>query len=243
MSPRFELVLPCYNEAKSLPALVQRASSSAEAFGFKPGEFTLVLVNNGSTDQSAEVFSQLKSSAFSQWFREVSVPVNQGYGHGIWTGLQSTTAPIVGWSHADQQCDPENAFSAYQILKESSAPRCLVKGVRFGRNWKDQFVSRVFEFFARVILGLKIQELNAQPKVFHRELLALMKEPPKTFAFDLYALYHAQKANYEIKTLDVPFPPRVHGASKWAAHFLTRYKTIAGMIVFMTSLMRKEGRL
>lgn len=242
---KFELVLPCYNESKSLPYLIERAQKAALDNGFQQGEFQLVMVENGSKDNSNEVFSELQKSKWSSWFRVVTVEVNQGYGYGLWQGLKSTTAPVVGWSHADQQCDPGDAFKAYHLLKknESTAENVFIKGVRHGRNWKDILVSRVFEFLAWLILGVKIFEMNAQPKVFHRKLLEQMKNPPKTFAFDLYAIYHAQKNNFKFDTVTVEFPPRIHGMSNWSSHFFSRYKTILGIIRYMISLCKSEGRV
>ena len=111
------------------------------------------------------------------------------------------------------------------------------------RNWKDQFVSRVFELFAFVILGIRVFEMNAQPKIMQRDLLHKFTNPPKTFAFDLYALYQAHKNNYKIESFPVQFPPRLHGTSKWAATFFSRYKTILGMIKYMFKLSSAEGRL
>lgn len=242
---KFELVLPCYNESKSLAHLIERAQQAALENGFKEGEFQLVMVENGSKDDSQKIFAELKKSKWAAWFKLVTVEVNQGYGYGLWQGLSSTTAPIVGWSHADQQCDPADAFKAYHLLKqnETSGHKIFIKGVRHGRNWKDILVSRVFEFLAWMILGVKIFEMNAQPKVFHRDLVEKMKNPPKTFAFDLYAIYHAQKNHYKFATVSVLFPPRVHGLSNWSSHFLSRYKTILGIIRYMLSLSKTEGRI
>lgn len=243
---KFELVLPCYNESKSLELLITRAREAALSAGLNEGEFRLVMVENGSKDQSRAEFARLaENKELSPWFAMVPIDVNQGYGFGLSTGLKACTAPIIGWSHADQQCDPADAVKAYFEVAhaERAGQKILVKGVRSGRNWKDIFVSRVFELFARVLLGFTVSEINAQPKVFNRALMDKVVAPPNTFAFDLYVLYHAQKAGLEIKTIPVVFPPRVHGLSNWSSHFLSRYKTILGMIQYMWQLMRAEGRL
>lgn len=236
---RFELVLPAYNEAPGLRPLIERAAQAAEAAGFTPETFSLLLVNNGSRDDSEAVLAELSRSALGAWFRVVKVAVNQGYGHGIFTGLQATSAPIVGWSHADSQCDPKDAFKAYEIV--AAGGNRLVKGVRSGRNGRDIFVSRVFELFALVILGRRFFEINAQPKVFPAALKAALVDPPKTFAFDLYVLHCALERGYSIETIPVVFPPRIHGASKWASTFLGRYKTILGIIAYMFYLRRNKA--
>lgn len=240
----FELVLPCYNEAKSLEFLVERGARAAMDAGLNSDQFQLVLVENGSKDNSAQVLSLLKETPLGAWFRIVKVEKNQGYGFGLSMGLKSATAPFVGYSHADQQCDPKDAFTALSLLQSSSREgrKLLVKGVRNGRNWKDIFVSRIFELFSRLLLGFGAYETNAQPKVFPHALLGKLENPPKSFAFDLYLLYCAKKAGYEFQTIPVHFPPRVHGVSNWTSTFLGRYKTILGMIRYMYVLGRTEGR-
>lgn len=239
----FELVIPAYNEEKNLSLLLERVVSSAKEFGQTPESFNLVLVENGSSDNSFDVMQELLvKNNWIEWIRVVRVIKNQGYGFGIMSGLKETKAEIVGWSHADLQADPRNAFIALKLLEGQKDKRVLVKGERLGRNWKDKMVSRVFECLARLILGLKVYEMNAQPKVFSRDLLNRLVNPPKTFALDLYLLFHAQKNGYEVMTFNVFFPPRIHGASKWASHFASRYKTILGMIKYMFELFSREGR-
>lgn len=241
-TPDFELVVPAYNEEKNLEGLIRRARDAAIADGWAPGQFRLVVVQNGSTDASSAVLARLSGSELGAWFRTVEIPVNQGYGYGIWEGLKSVRAPLAGWSHADQQCDPRDALRAARMLREGGSG-FLIKGVRAGRHLADRFVSRTFEFIARLVLGVKVHEINAQPKVFRREFLAGFANPPKTFAFDLYALYQARKAGLAVRTIEVLFPSRIHGTSKWANNFFNRYKTILGMIAYMFKLARTEGRV
>jgi glycosyltransferase involved in cell wall biosynthesis len=239
----FELVLPCYNEAKSLQNLVERAAAAAKEAGYDSNRFQLVLVENGSRDNSIEVLAQLEKTDLSRWFRKVLITKNLGYGYGVHQGLKNTTAPIIGWSHADQQCDPKDAFIALEKLKSAKNEKVLVKGVRSGRNWKDKWVTHTFESLAFLILGVKTKELNAQPKVFSRELLDSLKQAPNNFAFDLYVLFLALKSGYRILTIPVLFPPRVHGVSNWASNFFSRYKTILGMVKYMFELSRSQGRV
>ena len=239
----FELVLPCYNESKSLQILIERTVNAAKQAGYDSTSFQLVIVENGSLDNSTEVLLQLEKTELAPWFRKVIIAKNQGYGYGVFQGLKNTQAPIIGWSHADQQCDPKDAFIAINKLKASGLSNILVKGERTGRNWKDQTVSTVFETLAFLILGIKIRELNAQPKIFSRELLEKLPTPPPNFAFDLYVLFCALKNRYTLQTIPVLFPPRIHGVSNWASNFAGRYKTIWGMVKYMYQLSLRQGRI
>ncbi len=239
MSYQFELVLPCYNEAKSLRQIAERTVNAARAANFTTQTFQLVLVENGSRDNSLAVMNEMKTdSELAPWLRIVMVPVNQGYGHGVWTGLKSCTAQWVAWSHSDQQCDPGDAFRGLNVLLQKPGEKILVKGLRHGRSLQERFVSRTFEILAWMILGRALYEINAQPKVFSRSLMNELTAPPKDFAFDLYVLFTALQKGWRLKTMDVQFPPRVHGLSNWAHSLKSRRKTIWNMILYMFQLRR-----
>ena len=65
---RFSIVLPCYNEAKNIPLLIERFSK----FAFR-GDFELILVNNGSTDNSAQVIEGALKDSANGFLRVVSI--------------------------------------------------------------------------------------------------------------------------------------------------------------------------
>ncbi|MBX3103282.1 MAG: glycosyltransferase family 2 protein, partial [Bacteroidetes bacterium] len=98
-NPLLTVVIPCYNEALNIPLLLRRFAEKIDR-----DDVELLLVNNGSKDNSAEVLAaELPKYPFA---RTHLVPVNQGYGYGILSGLAQTTAPYIGWTHADMQTDP-----------------------------------------------------------------------------------------------------------------------------------------
>jgi glycosyltransferase involved in cell wall biosynthesis len=239
----FQLVLPCYNESKSLRFIVEKAITAAKEAGFNSDRFQLILVENGSVDNSKQILAELELSEAAPWFRKVVIPKNQGYGFGVFQGLLNTEARFVGWSHADQQCDPKDAFVALKRLQSLPEDKVLVKGARNGRDRKDRYVTFVFELIARLLLGIKTKELNAQPKVFSRGLITTLDHAPNHLGFDLYVIYQALKAGYRIENIPVIFPPRVHGVSHWAGNFFNRYQTILRMLKYMFQLSRTQGRI
>lgn len=235
------LILPCYNEAKSLPQLVKRALSCAESRQIPPEQFQLILVENGSRDNSLQVMEEIKNQERGKYIQIVKVSPNEGYGNGIYQGLLAAKSDFVGWSHADEQCDPDDVFRAWDVLQQEETPT-LVKGRRYGRKFSDRFVSKVFEIVAIVLLGLNLKEINAQPKLFPKELISDLKRPPKDFAFDLYTLFQAKKNKYHIKEIDVHFAPRAHGESNWSSSFRSKFRTVKRMIEFMFQMKKQETR-
>lgn len=236
----FSLVLPCYNEASSLESLSRRAVASARRRGMGPSAFQLVLVDNGSTDNSAQVLDKIVTGPDGAWIDIVRVKKNRGYGAGLWEGLRTTESVIVGYTHADEQCDPEDAFLAYEMIRLDGGRQLLVKGNRRNRATSDWIVSRGFEGLASLILWTRLHEINAQPKVFHADLLNRLSDPPADFSFDLYVLVTALKAGWRRLELDVDFPPRRHGMSNWSATLRSRSATISRMVSTMIEWRIKD---
>ena len=236
MTP-FSLILPCYNEAANLPAIVARVTACARRRTLSPEQFQLFLVENGSTDQSRQVMDELLHAPGGEHLRIVPVPVNRGYGHGIISGLRAAPPGVLAYSHADQQCDPEDAFRGWELIR-NSGPGVLVKGSRYGRAPGEWLFSRGFEATATVLLGSRLHEINAQPKVFASELLERIPHPPDDFAFDLYVVMRARAAGWTLREIDVKFPPRVHGQSNWSSTLRSRARTIGRQLAYMIELRR-----
>ncbi len=229
---KFSIVLPCYNEGASLPTLLERY---VEVWEDIPAE--LILVNNGSTDNTAETLLEELSKPDLSFARTVLVEKNRGYGHGIFAGLKAAKGEYVGFSHADLQCDPADLFIAYKLLIAQSDPtRSIVKGKRASRDLASELVTGAMSVLSSAVLTTKLSDINAQPKVFHRSLLDRLTNPPDGFQFDLYVLYMAQKAGLEIQTVPVVFGERIHGESKWAATIFGRYRTILATIAYIFKL-------
>ena len=231
---RLSIVLPCYNEAENLPPLLARY---AEAWGAAPVPAELILVDNGSTDETATVLRRELARPELAFARAVRVDKNRGFGHGTFTGLQAARGEVVGFSHADMQYTPQDNFEAYRCLMGAAEPhRVLVKGKRAPRGLSAALVTNTMAVLASTVLIMPLTDINAQPKIFHRSLLARMTAPPDGFQFDLYVLYTARRAGFKVLTVPVVFGRRAHGQSKWAFSFLSRYRTIWATIVYIFKL-------
>jgi glycosyltransferase involved in cell wall biosynthesis len=228
--PELSIVLPCYNEAENLPPLLERY---AQVWEDLPAE--LILVDNGSTDATEAVLRrELSRYPFA---RTVKVEKNQGYGHGIMTGLRAARGEFLAFSHADQQCKPDDVFAAYHKLKSAPKPEmALVKGRRARRSFQSELITGGMAALASVVLATPLWDINAQPKVFHHSHLARLKFPPDGFPLDLYVLYQARRAGVKILTVPVVFAARGHGQSKWAFSFLSRWRTILNMVSYIFRL-------
>jgi glycosyltransferase involved in cell wall biosynthesis len=234
-SPQLSIVLPCYNEARGIEAILRRFAEVGADH-----DFELILVDNGSRDDTPAVMQALLPQfAFA---RSVRVEVNQGYGHGIWTGLQAAQGKVVAWSHADLQTDPADVFRALKAYQNSpQSPKKLIKGRRHGRRLSEKIVSLGMGAVASMIFRRRLSEINAQPKLFHRDLLAHLSRPPIDFNFDVYVLVMALRNGWQIDTIPVEFPPRQYGYSNWARTWRSKLRTIWRSGKYMVGEARKQS--
>lgn len=224
------VVIPCYNEEKNLPAIIEEFEKE---IGKKNVE--LILVNNGSTDNSEKILKQ--SEKKHSFIRTLRLEKNIGYGNGIWAGLKDAKGEFVGWTHADLQTPPKDVLRGLDIIMEQNAPKkSFVKGKRINRSLFDAFFSFGMGFFCSLVLGKWLYEINAQPSIVHKSFLEKISNPPKDFSFDLYALYTAKKLGMNIVRFEVTFFQRIHGKSSWNTGIAGKLKLIKRTIAFTLKL-------
>lgn len=230
---KLSVVIPCYNEEKNIPLILKKFSEVISA-----EEMEVILVNNGSTDDSARVFDELLPEY--QFAKTVLVEVNQGYGYGILQGLKAARGDFVGWTHADMQTDPGDVIKAYHLLEEKNWDKKIyIKGNRKGRGLFDDFFTVGMGMFESIYLGKRMSDVNAQPNFFSREFYETWHNPPYDFALDLYAFYMARKNNIGIIRFPVQFPPRIYGTSHWNTGFKAKWKFICRTVEFSKKLKQQ----
>jgi len=112
------IILPCYNEQDNLEFLFK----SLDPVVLAHQDLEVLLVNNGSTDNSAAVFEKELAKRDRSIFKVVTVEKNIGYGYGILSGLRAAKGHILSVTHADRQTDPMDVLKALEIYKKHCHP-------------------------------------------------------------------------------------------------------------------------
>ncbi len=231
---RLSLVIPCYNESRSLPALATRCAELTRA---EP-DCEVILVDNGSTDDTPAAMQV--AIAGKARVRSLRVPVNQGYGYGVISGLAAAQGDILGWTHADLQTDPMDVLRGLELFKASGQPdRLFVKGSRYGRPISDVVFTFGMSVFESMLLRRPLRDINAQPTLFPRSLFESWRAPPDDFALDLYAYVSAKAAGLNVARFPVRFGERVHGVSHWNVDWRSKVKFIRRTVGYSLRLQRE----
>ena len=229
----FSLILPCYNEEKNISILCMEFLQ----LSFKNIKAELILVNNGSNDNTLnEIRNEIKKNKSKiVSIKHVNLKRNLGYGGGIAEGLKYASGEYLGWAHADLQTPLEDFLKLYKLIKHKK--KILGKGYRINNRGFDGIISKFHENLASIILGFKMKEVNAQPKIFSKDTMKYFKNIPyKWTTLDTYIVYTCLKNNIEIKTIDVVFNTRKYGQSKWKNNFISFFNHILFNILYLFKL-------
>ena len=218
---KLSIIIPCYNEAKNLPLLIEKLQY------FKKINAEVILVDNGSKDNTQEVLQQELAKPGNEFLTSVKVEKNIGYGFGIMSGVRKATGDVIAWTHADMQTDPNDIVVGLQHFHETEHPENLfVKGQRINRNAMDEFFTAGMARISSAALGIALHDINAQPKMFHRSFVNRLEHAPDDFSLDLYVLYLAKKTGMHIIEIPVRFEKRMYGEAKGGGSWKTKMKLI-----------------
>ena len=234
---KLSIIVPCYNESKNIPLII---SAFKKAVGTRQN-IEVILVNNGSNDDSAEVFkSQL---AEEKNFKLVNLEKNQGYGFGILSGLEAAAGDVLSWTHADMQTDPNDVIRGFDFYLQHKDAEFFIKGKRKNRAALEFLFTFGMQVIASLALKTYLDDINAQPKIFSRKFYEkfIKNKAPYDFSLDLFVLYKARKNSLKIKEIEVNFAKRMHGEAKGGGSWKTRIKLIKRTFSYIFKL-RKEVR-
>lgn len=229
------IIVPCFNEADNLELLL---AEFRRAIGGRR-DIELLVVNNGSTDDTSLIMEGLLANPENAFARELVVPENKGYGYGILCGLRAGQGRFLAWTHADLQTHPADVLNAFARMQAAASPRrTLVRGIRRGRPLFDRVFTVGMGVVASWLLGSHLHDINAQPKLFHRDLLELMEEAPSDFSLDLYVLHVANQCGLDVQEVPVEFASRHRGKAKGGGSLRGKIRLMRRTMTYMLALRR-----
>jgi len=232
---KLSIIIPCYNEAQNIPSLFNKIEN------IKGSDIEIILVDNGSTDETAAVLANEIDKQNKTFIKIIRVERNIGYGHGIMSGVRAARGDIISWTHADLQTDPTDVVNAYLFyIEDYRYKNSILKGKRVGRNLFDAFFTFGMGVLSSILMGVKLSDINAQPKMFHRKFIDIINTTPDDFSLDLYFLYQAKVNGYQILEYPVHFGKRLHGEAKGGGTLKGKWKLVKRTWAYMKELKDKQ---
>jgi len=163
--PELSLIIPIYNEAKSLPLLFDRVRSALQGH-----DFEVILVNDGSRDGSIEVIREV--CATDPRFKAIDFRRNFGQTAAINAGIQHATGDVFVLIDSDLENDPADIPKLLKKLDEGFE---VVSGWRRDR-WKGQFLTRKLpSLLANKLIGkisgVPLHDYGCTLKAYRRDVI------------------------------------------------------------------------
>ena len=191
-----DVILPALNEAAAVEWVLQRMPA-----GYRP-----IVVDNGSTDQTAHIAASLGATV-------VSEPV-RGFGSACWAGLMAATADIVCFMDCDASLDPVALPFVVGYVERGEAD--LVIGARIAERgawpFHARIANRVLAVEVRRRTGLRLGDLGPMRAVRREKLLELGMTDRRS-GWPLEMVLRGQRAGWHIRNVPVEYRER-EGRSK-----------------------------
>jgi len=157
---------PAYNDAPSLPGLIERTFEVLENYG---GDYEVIVINDGSRDNTAEVLERLLSK-YAPRLRVITHPQNRGYGGALRSGFAAATKDLVFYTDGDGQYDVRELT---KLLSKMEPDVGLVNGYKLERNdpWHRVWIGKAYNAFARFIFRVRIRDIDCDFRLIRRPLL------------------------------------------------------------------------
>ncbi len=215
------LVLPTYNEAENIEAMVGAALPQLASTGMA---HRVLIVDDSSPDGTGEIADRLAAEL------EVVEVLHRGHKEGI------GPAYLAGFRHAlaggaelllEMDCDFSHDPADLPRLIGAAADADLVLGSRYveGGGVTDwgrtrRLISRGGSIYAKVVLGIPVNDLTGGFKCFRREVLETLDlggVGTDGYGFQIEMTYRTVRAGFRVKEVPILFRDRRVGASKMSA--------------------------
>jgi dolichol-phosphate mannosyltransferase len=214
------LVLPTYDEAENVEAIVAAASEVLR--GAAPDGFHILIVDDGSPDGTGQLADGLAAR-----LEEVEVlhrTEREGLGPAYLAGFRHALQAGAGYVLEMDADFSHNPADLARLLEAARGDGDLVLGSRYVRggavsDWGlgRRIISQGGSTYARIVLGLGVRDLTGGFKCFRREVLEaidLDSVRSRGYAFQVELTYRAVGAGFRVVEVPITFRDRQAGTSK-----------------------------
>lgn len=205
------IIVPAYNEQETLPILLDRIL----AVDF-PWPCEIIIVNDGSTDKTAEVAKKLKAEHPDR-ISVLDQPINLGKGAAIISGLTKAQGKVVIIQDADLEYDPAQLPKLVEPIKQGRAQvvygsRFLgrIKSMSFGHFWGNRVLTQLTNW----LYGSRLTDMETCYKAIARPVLAKIELEQRGFGIEVELTAKILRQKVTIIELPITYEARSRSQGK-----------------------------
>jgi glycosyltransferase involved in cell wall biosynthesis len=226
-SPQISVVIPCLNEEEAVGAVVDQAWEGIERSG-RPGE--VIVVDNGSTDSSAEIAGAHGAMVLYE--------PRRGYGQAYLTGISHARGDYIVMADADGTY-PLNELAGFVDALESGSD--LVLGSRFeGRihegamPWSNRWIGNpILTGLLNRLFGIRVSDAHCGMRGLRRSAIPVLDLHSTGMEFASEMVFKAFRRRLEVSEIPIDYFERT-GESK-LSRFGDAWRHIRFMLLYSPS--------
>lgn len=207
---RLSIIIPCYNEAATVAALIERVLEL-------PVEKELIIINDGSSDGSRDALRRFENTPGITIHHS---PVNLGKGASVRIGFSLSKGDIVTIQDADLELDPTEFLKLMVPIEAGETD--VVFGSRFlsprpgSRRGSPLFyiANRGLSFLASALFGQRLTDIETCYKLMRREVLAKLNLKAARFELEPEITAQLCKRGFRILEMPIGYEPRTSAEGK-----------------------------
>ncbi|HLO57547.1 MAG TPA: glycosyltransferase family 2 protein [Bacteroidales bacterium] len=167
MNPDISVVVPLYNEAESLPILVEWINRVMVDNNYS---YEVIMVDDGSDDGSWNIIEKLASEY--KTIRGIKFRRNYGKSAALHCAFRVAAGHVVITMDADLQDSPDEIPGLYSMIMNDRFD--LVSGwkkKRYDNTFTKNIPSKLYNWSARVFSGIKLHDFNCGLKAYRNEVV------------------------------------------------------------------------
>ncbi len=207
---RVSIVIPCFNEEKTIEALVDAVCASE-----LPAR-EIVLVDDASTDATWEIIQTVLAGRINKVLRHER---NRGKGAALRTGFAAATGDVVLVQDADLEYDPREYPKLLRPIFENKAD--VVFGSRFAGGESHRVLyfwhavlNKALTLLSNVLTDLNLTDMEVCYKAFRREVLERIELEEDRFGFEPEITAKVAKLGVRIYEVGVSYSGRTYAEGK-----------------------------
>ncbi|MBU2903428.1 glycosyltransferase family 2 protein [Arenibacter algicola] len=199
------ITVPCYNEEKNIAILVAELGLVLEEY-----DYEIILVNDGSTDQTQQVIEFLAIESDKVKF--ISLSRNFGHQKAIKAGIDHAKGDCIVTMDADLQHPPQTIPEMIALWELGNKVVTAVRSVQGQGSFFKKYTSKLFYLFLSKISNQDVVGNSSDFRLFDKKIVDILRKMPEQ---DLYIRGLVPWIGFKQTTIKFNEGRRVYGKTKY----------------------------